>query len=99
MTGAEEDRKHWFRVAGECKTWAREPNHDEFWAYQASLAAFIGGGRGEALDVGCGEGRVSRELMALGFQVNRTSHHRAEIQRTNDEAQTHPSLVAAARGL
>jgi len=95
MTGAEEDRKHWFRVARECKTWAR----DAFWAYQASLAAFIGGGRGEALDVGCGEGHVSRELTALGFQVNRTSHHRAEIQRTNDEAQTHPSVVAAARGL
>ena len=67
--GAEEDRKHWSRVAGEWTTWARAPNHDAFWAYRDSLAAFIGGGDGQALDIGCGEGRVSRELMALGYTV------------------------------
>jgi hypothetical protein len=46
-----------------------KPNHDAFWAYRASLAAFICRGNGQALDVGCGEGRVSRELTACGFQV------------------------------
>jgi len=35
----------------------------------ASLAAFIGRGNGKALDVGCGEGRISRELTACGFEV------------------------------
>jgi SAM-dependent methyltransferase len=70
--GAEEDWKHWSRVAGEWTAWARTPNHDAFWAYRASLATFIGGGAGEALDVGCGEGRVSRELMALGYKVTAT---------------------------
>jgi SAM-dependent methyltransferase len=49
--------------------WARKPNHDAFWAYRASLVAFIGRGNGKALDVGCGEGRISRELTACGFQV------------------------------
>jgi len=64
-----EDRKHWSEVAEEWVAWARKPNHDAFWAYRASLAAFIGRGDGKALDVGCGEGRISRELTACGFQV------------------------------
>jgi SAM-dependent methyltransferase len=69
MKRAGEDRKHWSRVAEEWLAWARQPNHDAFWAYRASLAAFIGRGNGTALDVGCGEGRISRELTACGFQV------------------------------
>jgi ubiquinone/menaquinone biosynthesis C-methylase UbiE len=56
-------------IAEEWVAWARKPNHDAFWAYRAALAAFIGRGTGKALDVGCGEGRISRELTACGFQV------------------------------
>jgi len=69
MTRAGEDHKHWSQVAEEWVAWARKPNHDAFWAYRASLAAFIGRGNGKALDVGCGEGRIARELTACGFQV------------------------------
>jgi SAM-dependent methyltransferase len=69
MNRAGEDRKHWSEVAEEWVAWARKPNHDAFWAYRASLAAFIGRGNGNALDVGCGEGRISRELTACGFKV------------------------------
>ena len=63
------DQDHWSRVAREWVTWARTPDHDAFWAYRAALADFIGRGSGEALDVGCGEGRLSRELKALGYRV------------------------------
>ena len=69
MNGAGEDRKHWSQVADELVAWARKPNHDAFWAYRASLTAFIGRGDGKALDVGCGEGRISRELTACGSHV------------------------------
>jgi SAM-dependent methyltransferase len=69
MTRAGKDHKHWSQVAEEWVAWARKPNHDAFWAYRASLAAFIGRGNGKALDVGCGEGRIARELTACGFQV------------------------------
>ena len=69
MQGTGEDRKHWSQVAGEWMAWARKSNHDAFWAYRDSLVAFIGSGNGKALDVGCGEGRVSRELTGCGYQV------------------------------
>jgi SAM-dependent methyltransferase len=63
------DTEHWSRVSSEWIEWARAPNHDAFWAYRESLLAFVGRGEGEALDVGCGEGRVSRELKACGYRV------------------------------
>lgn len=63
------DRHHWSKVAREWIAWARTPNHDAFWAYRESLRAFIGRGEADALDLGCGEGRVSRELKELGYRV------------------------------
>src|SRR6202022_1011068 len=63
------DHNHWSHVSSEWIAWARAPNHDAFWAYRASLIAFIGRGEGKALDVGGGEGRVSRELKACGYRV------------------------------
>ena len=69
MAGKDEDIAHWSRVAAEWTAWARAPNHDAFWSYRASLLAFIGQGAGEALDAGCGEGRVSRVLKDCGYRV------------------------------
>lgn len=69
MNRAGQNHKHWSRVAEEWVAWARKPNHDAFWAYRASLVAFVASGNGKALDVGCGEGRISRELTACGLQV------------------------------
>jgi SAM-dependent methyltransferase len=69
MSGEGMDIEHWSRIAAEWTAWARAPNHDAFWAYRASLRAFIGRGAGEALDVGCGEGRVARVLKDCGYRV------------------------------
>jgi SAM-dependent methyltransferase len=69
MRETDEDRQHWARVAADWVAWARAPDHDAFWAFRTALAAFIGRGAGAALDLGCGEGRVARELRALGYQV------------------------------
>ncbi|CAN7190054.1 class I SAM-dependent methyltransferase [Aminobacter sp. LjRoot7] len=66
------DKEHWARVADQWIAWARSPAHDAFWVYREGLARFIGEGSGRALDVGCGEGRVARELKALGYHVTAT---------------------------
>jgi SAM-dependent methyltransferase len=78
--GMGEDRQHWSRVAADWVAWAQAPDHDAFWAYRATLAAFIGRGQGHALDVGCGEGRVARELRALGYQVTAADAVAALVQ-------------------
>jgi Methyltransferase domain len=69
MSGKDVDIEYWSRIAAEWTAWARAPNHDAFWAYRASLLAFIGQGAGDVLDVGCGEGRVSRVLKDCGYRV------------------------------
>lgn len=63
------DTEHWRRVAAQWIAWARTPGHDAFWSYRNGLARYIGEGSGRALEVGCGEGRVSRELRTLGYHV------------------------------
>jgi ubiquinone/menaquinone biosynthesis C-methylase UbiE len=68
MTGTA-DIEHWSRVSGQWIEWARALDHDAFWAYRKALIAFIGHGVGEALDVGCGEGRVARALKDCGYRV------------------------------
>ena len=73
MSGKHRDIDHWSRIASVWMEWARTPKHDEFWAYRASLLAFIGTGTGDALDVGCGEGRVSRVLKESGYRVTATT--------------------------
>src|SRR5262249_46134715 len=87
MQSTDDDRRHWSRVAAEWIAWARTPNHDAFWAYRAALAAFIGPGSGDALDVGCGEGRISRELTALGYHVIATDPV-AELVRAAADARS-----------
>jgi SAM-dependent methyltransferase len=69
MSSLERDCDHWAQVAKDWTAWARTPGHDAFWSSRKAFADFIGPGQGDALDVGCGEGRVSRELMALGYRV------------------------------
>jgi SAM-dependent methyltransferase len=59
----EEQAPNWIR-------WAREPGHDSYWRFHRD--AFLGSLPSPGsltLDVGCGEGRVTRDLSALGHRV------------------------------
>ncbi len=64
-----QDTDHWTRVAADWITWARAPGHDAFWAFREAFATFVGPGEGDALDIGCGEGRQSRLLGELGYRT------------------------------
>ena len=72
MKGDTSDREHWAQFAKEWIGWAGTPGHDAFWSFRNAFIAYIGNGPGAALEVGCGEGRVSRELKALGYTVTAT---------------------------
>lgn len=64
-----EDVEHWDAEAADWITWARTPGHDAFWAYRAPFLAFVGPGAGRAaIDIGGGEGRVSRALAEAGWR-------------------------------
>jgi 2-polyprenyl-3-methyl-5-hydroxy-6-metoxy-1,4-benzoquinol methylase len=99
MSTISPDREHWSRFAREWIAWARTPNHDAFWAYRQSLIEFIGRGSGEVLDVGCGEGRISRELKALGYRVTACDPVEEFIDAAREFDSAHEYAVSTATEL
>jgi len=93
------DEGHWSRTATEWLAWARTPNHDAFWAYRDSLVAFIGRGAGDALDVGCGEGRVSRVLKDCGYRATATDPVEAFVSAAEQAGSADEYRVATAANL
>ena len=68
-------------------------------AYRASLLAFIGRGEGEAIDVGCGEGRVARVLKDCGYRVTATDPVEAFISAAEQAESADDYKVAAVANL
>lgn len=93
------DIEHWSAVAAEWIAWARAPNHDAFWAYRGSLLAFIGRGVGDALDLGCGEGRVSRVLKSCGYRVTAVDVVGELVEAARQVGSADDYAVAAATAL
>lgn len=60
----------WEKEAANWVRWARAPGHDSYWTFHRELflSALPPPGR-LTLDVGCGEGRVTRDLRELGHTV------------------------------
>lgn len=59
----EPDAQNWVR-------WARTPGHDAYWYYRDSFFDHVvPGPRGRCVEIGCGEGRVARDLVARGHEV------------------------------
>src|SRR5690348_12261869 len=62
-------REHWEREANQWAAWARRPGFDSYWTYASSFFELVPAPGMRTLEVGCGEGRVSRDLAARGHQV------------------------------
>jgi ubiquinone/menaquinone biosynthesis C-methylase UbiE len=76
--------RHWEQHAEEWARWAREPGHDTYWRFHRDAFFELVPPPGRlTVDLGCGEGRVSRDLRALGH-----------IVLAVDQS---PTMVAAAR--
>ena len=64
------DGAEWEREAENWVRWARTPGHDAYWYYRDSFFDLIVPAPGRrTLEIGCGEGRVARDLAARGHRV------------------------------
>jgi len=55
--------------AAEWLAWARTAGFDAYWSYRDAFFALVPPPARRTLEVGCGEGRVSRDLTARGHRV------------------------------
>ena len=62
--------EEWDGVADQWAVWARKPGHDSYWRFhRAAFFDLLPPPGRLTLDIGCGEGRVARDLKALGHRV------------------------------
>jgi SAM-dependent methyltransferase len=60
----------WEENAAAWVAWAREPGHDSYWRFHRDLfLELVSRPAGRTLDLGCGEGRLARDLARLGHDV------------------------------
>ncbi len=63
-------REAWDRHAEEWTAWARAPGHDSYWRFHRDAFLLLVPPPGLlTIDVGCGEGRLARDLARLGHRV------------------------------
>jgi SAM-dependent methyltransferase len=86
--------EHWEAEAGRWAAWAREPGHDAYWYYRDAFFALVPPPGRATLEVGCGEGRVARDLAAQGHRVTGIDVTRA-LALLAAEAGAGPTYVLA----
>ena len=66
----DELRQAWEENAAAWIAWARKPGHDSYWRFHRDqFLEIVPPASGRTLDLGCGEGRLARDLAALGHDV------------------------------
>jgi SAM-dependent methyltransferase len=75
----------WEQQAGQWVRWAREPGHDSYWRFHRDrfLELLPPPGR-LTVDVGCGEGRLARDLKALGHSVLAVDRSPTMVRHTRE---------------
>jgi SAM-dependent methyltransferase len=64
------ERVFWESEAPHWIAWARTPGHDAYWDYSPMFFRdIVPSPTGRTLEIGCGEGRVTRDLQRLGHDV------------------------------
>jgi SAM-dependent methyltransferase len=90
----------WEENAAAWIAWARAPGHDSYWRFHRDLfLALVPPPCGRTLDVGCGEGRLARDLQTLGHDVTAVDASPTMIAAAREAAPEMDSLVADAARL
>jgi SAM-dependent methyltransferase len=79
--------------------WARTPGHDAYWYYRDAFFDHVLPPPGRrTIEIGCGEGRVARDLAARGHQVAAvdTAHALVRAARQEDAAGAYVLATSAA---
>lgn len=92
----QDDVANWASVAEQWIDWVRADGHDAFWAYQSSFENFVRRGDGEAIEIGAGEGRISRLLIRLGHKVTAVEPVAAFLEAARDSQSAHSYVAASA---
>jgi SAM-dependent methyltransferase len=91
----------WEQHADDWITWVRSSRHDGFWegTWPALRQLLPEPTAGVVLDLGCGEGRASRELLELGYRVVGADRSPTLIRAAADSCEGVPVVLADAATL
>jgi SAM-dependent methyltransferase len=92
-------REHWEHESSNWATWARRPDFDDYWRYSQAFFELLPPPGRRALEVGCGEGRVSRDLVKRGYRVTGLDASQTLIRLANDADEQGSYLRADAAAL
>ena len=83
---------HWEREAANWIAWARTPGHDVYWSYRDAFFELVPPPGRATLEVGCGEGRVCRDLASRGHVVTGIDQSLSLVRAA---AEAHPEGIYA----
>lgn len=90
----------WRRHAGDWTRWARAPMHDSYWRFHRDqFLSLVPDPSGLTVDVGAGEGRLTRDLRRRGHRVVAVDVALAMAQAARDADPTTEVVVADAAAL
>ena len=94
-------REGWEAEAGNWATFARTPGHDHFHdeINLPALRDLLPGPAGATLDLGCGEGRISRYLRSAGYRVAGADAAPTMVQLAAGHPEAAPAVIADAAAL
>lgn len=79
-----EDVAEWEPEAANWVRWARTPGHDAYWYYRDAFFELIPSPGARTVELGCGEGRVARDLVARGHRVIGVDPARTLVRHARD---------------
>jgi SAM-dependent methyltransferase len=89
----------WEDRAQQWLAWARTPEFDGYWGYRDAFFALVPPPGRRTLEIGCGEGRVSRDLTARGHRVTALDASPTLLDAARERDSAAEYVLAAAEAL